>query len=156
MITTSYVLLVSTVEGSWMQKKRQHSLSNTYLSQKRSLPEWVTHQFFMQPANFEWKTCRILFWFEWYLTEVSTMNIKGVRVNLWSQGMKVLFSPLWVRKSYRQEMLFSIVLRFGNMWLLLCLEQLDADWLNGCGVMWRNASCEILAWGGQICQVKSA
>ena len=28
------------------------------------------------------------------------MNIKGVRANLWSQGMKVLFSPLRVRKSY--------------------------------------------------------
>ena len=34
----------------------------------------------------------------------------------------------------KQEMLFSIVLRFGNTWFLLCLEQLDADWLNGCGV----------------------
>ena len=32
-------------------------------------------------------------------------------------------------------MLFSIVLRFGNTWFLLCLERLDADWLNGCGVM---------------------
>ena len=31
-------------------------------------------------------------------------------------------------------MLFSIVLRFGNTWFLLCLEWLDADWLNGCGV----------------------
>ena len=28
------------------------------------------------------------------------MNIKGVRANLLSQGMKVLFSPLRVRKSY--------------------------------------------------------
>ena len=35
----------------------------------------------------------------------------------------------------KQEMLFSIVLRFGNTWFLLCLERLDADWLNGCGVM---------------------
>ena len=34
----------------------------------------------------------------------------------------------------KQEMLFSIVLRFGNMWFLLCLERLDADWLNSCGV----------------------
>ena len=32
MITTYDVLLVNTVEGSCMQKKRQHSLSNTYLS----------------------------------------------------------------------------------------------------------------------------
>ena len=30
-----------------------------------------------------------------------------------------------------QEMLFSIVLRFGNAWFLLCLEWLDVDWLNG-------------------------
>ena len=29
-------------------------------------------------------------------------------------------------------MLFSIVPRFGNTWFLLCLERLDADWLNGC------------------------
>ena len=29
-------------------------------------------------------------------------------------------------------MLFSIVPRFGNTWFLLCLEWLDADWLNGC------------------------
>ena len=28
------------------------------------------------------------------------MNIKGVRANLLSEGMKVLFSPLRVRKSY--------------------------------------------------------
>ena len=28
------------------------------------------------------------------------MNIKGVQANLLSQGMKVLFSPLQVRKSY--------------------------------------------------------
>ena len=28
------------------------------------------------------------------------MNIEGVRANLVSQGMKVLFSPLRVRKSY--------------------------------------------------------
>ena len=28
------------------------------------------------------------------------MNIKGVRANLLSQGMKVPFSPLRVRKSY--------------------------------------------------------
>ena len=27
---------------------------------------------------------------------------------------------------------FSIVPRFGNTWFLLCLEWLDADWLNGC------------------------
>ena len=52
-------------------------------------------------------------------------------------------------------MLFSIVLRFGNTWFLLCLEWLDADWLNG------YASCEILVGVGgrgvgQICQVKSA
>ena len=29
-------------------------------------------------------------------------------------------------------MLFSIVPRFGNTWFLLCLERLDADWLNSC------------------------
>ena len=29
-------------------------------------------------------------------------------------------------------MLFNIVPHFGNTWFLLCLEQLDADWLNGC------------------------
>ena len=29
-------------------------------------------------------------------------------------------------------MLFSIVPRFGNTWFLLCLEWLDADWLNSC------------------------
>ena len=29
-------------------------------------------------------------------------------------------------------MLFSIVPRFGNTWFLLCLEQLDADWLSSC------------------------
>ena len=29
-------------------------------------------------------------------------------------------------------MLFSIVPCFGNMWFLLCLEWLDADWLSGC------------------------
>ena len=32
----------------------------------------------------------------------------------------------------KQVMLFSIVLCFGNTWCLLCLERLDADWLNGC------------------------
>ena len=36
-------------------------------------------------------------------------------------------------KPYKQEMLFSIVLRFGNTWFLLCLERLDVDWLNSCG-----------------------
>ena len=30
-ITTYDVLPVNTVEGSWMQKKRKHSFSNTYL-----------------------------------------------------------------------------------------------------------------------------
>ena len=34
------------------------------------------------------------------------MNIKGVRVNLWSKGTKVLFSPLRVQKSYIFEMSF--------------------------------------------------
>ena len=29
-------------------------------------------------------------------------------------------------------MLFSIVPHFGNTWFLLCLEQLDADWLSSC------------------------
>ena len=29
-------------------------------------------------------------------------------------------------------MLFSIVPCFSNTWFLLCLERLDADWLNGC------------------------
>ena len=32
----------------------------------------------------------------------------------------------------KQGMLFSIVPRFGNTWVLLCLAWLDADWLNGC------------------------
>ena len=34
------------------------------------------------------------------------MYIKGVRANLLSQGMKVLFSPLRVRKSYIFQMSF--------------------------------------------------
>ena len=68
--------------------------------------------------------CRILFWVEWYLTEVSTMNIKGVRVNLWSQGMKVLFSPLRVRKSY------SWVSTTGNS----CQSSIHIYWLQrSCG-----------------------
>ena len=54
-----------------------------------------------------------------------------------------------------QEMLFSIVLRFSNTWFLLCLERLDADWLNNYGVTWRNASIKFWG-GGQICQVRSA
>ena len=32
----------------------------------------------------------------------------------------------------KQGMLFSIVPRFSNMWFLLCLEQLDADWFSSC------------------------
>ena len=37
------------------------------------------------------------------------MNIKGVRANLLSQGMKVLFGPLRVQKSYRvTEALFTL------------------------------------------------
>ena len=36
------------------------------------------------------------------------MNIQGVRANLLSQGMKVPFSPLRVRKSYIFEMSFLI------------------------------------------------
>ena len=33
-------------------------------------------------------------------------------------------------------MLFSIVLRFSNTWFLLCLEQLDADWLSKIPFIW--------------------
>ena len=36
------------------------------------------------------------------------------------------------QSTLKQGMLFSIVPRFGNTWFLLCLEWLDADWLNGC------------------------
>ena len=32
MITNCIVLLVNTLEGSWVEKERQHSPSNTYLS----------------------------------------------------------------------------------------------------------------------------
>ena len=39
------------------------------------------------------------------------MNIKGVRANLLSQGMKVLFSPLRVRKSYGHAKIFFHVCR---------------------------------------------
>ena len=39
-----------------------------------------------------------------------------------------------IKAKLKQEMLFSIVLHFGDTWFLLCLEQLDADWLNGCSV----------------------
>ena len=52
-------------------------------------------------------------------------------------------------------MLFSIVLRFGNTWFLLCLEQLDADWLNGVWCNMMKCFCKILAGGSttssQIC-----
>ena len=40
--------------------------------------------------------------------------------------------PSPVKISHKEGMLFSIVPRLGNTWFLLCLEQLDADWLNGC------------------------
>ena len=48
------------------------------------------------------------------------MNIEGVRANLVSQGMKVLFSPLRVRKSY----VYIIEIRHGFigylvMWIVV-------------------------------------
>ena len=39
------------------------------------------------------------------------MNIEGVRANLVSQGMKVLFSPLRVRKSY-YDVLYGFPISF--------------------------------------------
>ena len=52
------------------------------------------------------------------------MNIKGVRVNLWSQGMKELFSPLRVRKSYSGNHMprFFIYVFTGSMHVYLLVS----------------------------------
>ena len=51
MVAAYSVLTVNTLEGSGVEQKRQHSLSNTYLSthlgERASLtlfPQWATHQ----------------------------------------------------------------------------------------------------------------
>ena len=40
------------------------------------------------------------------------MNIEGVRANLVSQGMKVLFNPLRVRKSYTPKGSRQIIFKY--------------------------------------------
>ena len=60
MLTTCVVLPVNTLEGNWVEKKRQHSPSNTYLS-----------------THLGERALKI----EWYHWEVSMMNIKGARAS---------------------------------------------------------------------------
>ena len=75
-------------------------------------------------------------------------------------------SWLWARTGLEQEMLFSIVLRFGNTWFLLCLEWGAGcwwlvEWLGGCQ-SWSSQICLDLnfplfflgggqSWSSQIC-----
>ena len=56
------------------------------------------------------------------------------KTNFYQSCWQILdfFAEKVARFTSQQVMLFSIVPHFGNTWFLLCLEQLDADWLNSC------------------------
>ena len=57
MIITFNVVLLNTLEGSWVEKKRQHFASNrstflsVHLGERCSFPELPTCQFLMQAKN---------------------------------------------------------------------------------------------------------
>ena len=53
------------------------------------------------------------------------------RTSCWNNITNKHYWPKTGRSS-QQGILFSIVPCFDNTWFLLCLEWLDADWLNGC------------------------
>ena len=61
-----------------------------------------------------------------------TINFKKFRSFLFTDNQNIVTKDAYRDTFIKQGMLFSIVPHFGNMWFLLCLEQLDADWLNGC------------------------